>query len=497
MKKNKKMPLPHQHAGFAGNPVHLAVMQETLTNRSVAHWNNWRSANPAISPDLSGISLEDGKFRLPDIDLKKTNLSNAVLNEAVLDYADLSGANLYNSRLARGLLRGATLDGANLSKADLYGACLTSASLKNAHVWSANLSKSDLGDSHLEGADFYQSIMNEVVLEQSYAEGVSFKEAQLWGANLRGANLKNAILTGTNLVGAILEQGQLVSARLAGSNMLHAKCAGANFDEADLSETNLTGADFSGASLRGARLQRANLVGTSFEGADMSNAHVYGVSVWDTKVNAGTKQQSLIITPPDVASVVVDDLEVAQFIYLLLEREKIRQVISAMTSKGVLILGRFTPERKAVLNAIASRLRLLGFLPMIFDFERAASRDFTETVKTLAGLSMFVIADITNPKSSPLELQATIPDYQIPFAIIIQAGEKAFSMFADLQIKYGTWVLPALVYKNETDLMKAFDERIVAVVKRKHDEIMRMKSQQIALVYTDAFGQEDVDATEG
>ena len=31
-------------------------------------------------------------------------------------------------------------------------------------------------------------------------------------------------------------------------------------------------------------------------------------------------------------------------------------------------------------------------------------------MRLLAGLSKFVIADITNPKSSPLELQATVPE---------------------------------------------------------------------------------------
>ena len=44
----------------------------------------------------------------------------------------------------------------------------------------------------------------------------------------------------------------------------------------------------------------------------------------------------------------VDDLEVAQFIYLLLNNQNVRQVIDTITSKIVLILGRFTPERKAV-----------------------------------------------------------------------------------------------------------------------------------------------------
>ena len=47
--------------------------------------------------------------------------------------------------------------------------------------------------------------------------------------------------------------------------------------------------------------------------------------------------------------------------------------------------------------------------------KKCGEPDFSETIKTLAGLCRFVIVDIANPKSSPLELQATVPDYMIPF----------------------------------------------------------------------------------
>jgi hypothetical protein len=67
-------------------------------------------------------------------------------------------------------------------------------------------------------------------------------------------------------------------------------------------------------------------------------------------------------------------------------------------------------ERKSVLDALRNALRSRGFLPIVFDFERPKGLDFTETIMTLAGMSCFVIADITNPKSAPLELQATVPD---------------------------------------------------------------------------------------
>jgi hypothetical protein len=43
-------------------------------------------------------------------------------------------------------------------------------------------------------------------------------------------------------------------------------------------------------------------------------------------------------------------------------------------------------------------------------------------VRLLCTLSHFVIVDITNPRSAPLELQATVPDYTVPFAPILQRG---------------------------------------------------------------------------
>jgi hypothetical protein len=55
----------------------------------------------------------------------------------------------------------------------------------------------------------------------------------------------------------------------------------------------------------------------------------------------GTKQQNLVITRADEPTVTVDNIEVAQFIYLLLHNEKIRDVIDTIGKKGVLLLGRF------------------------------------------------------------------------------------------------------------------------------------------------------------
>ena len=60
----------------------------------------------------------------------------------------------------------------------------------------------------------------------------------------------------------------------------------------------------------------------------------------------------------------------------MLHNQKIRDVIDTITSKAVLILGRFTDERKAVLDALREELRKRNYLPILFDFEKPRSRDY-------------------------------------------------------------------------------------------------------------------------
>jgi hypothetical protein len=118
---------------------------------------------------------------------------------------------------------------------------------------------------------------------------------------------------------------------------------------------------------------------------------------------------NLVITPDDEPEITVDNIEVAQFVYLLLHNAKIRDVIDTIGRKGVLLLGRFTEGRITILERLREKLRSLGFVPMVFNFDKPETKDFTETVRLLANLSHFVIVDITNPRSTPLELQATVP----------------------------------------------------------------------------------------
>ena len=80
---------------------------------------------------------------------------------------------------------------------------------------------------------------------------------------------------------------------------------------ASLPILNLSGTDLTGALFLGTNLERATL----------SECRIYGVSVWDAKLNQSI-QRNLVITPDSQHTIEVDNLEVGQFMYVLLNNKK-------------------------------------------------------------------------------------------------------------------------------------------------------------------------------
>jgi hypothetical protein len=187
----------------------------------------------------------------------------------------------------------------------------------------------------------------------------------------------------------------------------------------------------------------------------------------------------LVITRRDEPEVTVDNIEVAQFVYLLLHNEKIRDAIETIGRKGVLLLGRFTEGRIAVLNRLREELRKRGYVPIVFNFNKPEAKDFTETIRLLAGLSKFVIADVTNPKSAPLELQATVPEIMVPFRPIIEEGQEPFAMLTDLWIKHRDWVFEPIHYSSVDALIGALDDKIIRPAETRFAELLVRKGERM------------------
>lgn len=301
---------------------------------------------------------------------------------------------------------------------------------------------------------------------------VDLGRADLRQTNLIGADLSNAILSYANLGQADLSGANLTHANLWWANFWRAKAIGANLTEAELWHANFSNTNLSGALLTRADLTATVIVETDLRSADLSGATVYGISVWNASLE-GALQSGLVITEPMHPRITVDDLEIAQFVYLLLNHQKLRCVLNAVAERGVLILGRFGGGGLTMLHALAARLRELKYLPIVFDFERPSNRDYTETIKTLVGLSRFVIADLSGP-SVPQELYACVPHFDIPVVPILESGKRAYAMFADL-FKY-PWVLkPIVEFESNDHLQALLQERIIIPAEERH------KARQLAL----------------
>jgi len=426
------------------NDKHVALLKQ-----DVEAWNAWRRENPNVPPDLSEADLNGAILSMAW--LTEAAVSDADLHRAILRSGDFSEADLIEIE-------------ADLHRADLSRTSLNGANLIRANLIEANLRQAKLSDANLSGAN-----LSEAHLFMANLSEANLSEANLSGANLSGADLSGADLSGTDLSGANL-RGAVFSreADLSGATLSGADLSGVSLMRANLSMTNLSGANLSGANLDG-----ATMVETDLTGADLTGCRIYGVSAWGLKLERAN-QRNLVITPPGEPEIAVDNVEVAQFIYLLLRNEKIRDVIDTIGKKGVLLLGRFTEGRMVVLERLREKLRDLGFVPMVFNFDKPETKDFTETVRLLASLSKFVIVDLTTPRSAPLELQATVPQCKVPFAPIIP-----FSMFVDLQNAHD-WVLrPVISYPSVDRLIEVLKDQIVIPAEAKFDELLGRRTNQL------------------
>ncbi len=306
--------------------------------------------------------------------------------------------------------------------------------------------------------------------------GIDFSLADLSQAILYGANFSKADLSYSDLSEAYLNYANfngatLTEAEISGADLMHSRFINADLNKASLSASDLFAADLSNADLSDADLSGASLLRTNLKGSILSRCSIFGISVWKVQLEGAT-QDNLVITPKDEPTITVDNLEVAQFIYLLLNNKEIRNVIDTITSKVVLILGRFTPERKAVLDALRNELRRQNYSPVLFDFEKPAGRDLTETVSTLAHMARFVIADITDAKSIPQELMSIVPNLpSVAVQPLILNSQHEYGMFE--HFTRFSWVLPVYRYTDEVGLLQSLQEKVIAPAEQKVMELAK------------------------
>jgi len=341
---------------------------------------------------------------------------------------------------------------------------------KGIREWNARR-QADEAIPDLTHADLSGAILSRANLSGAILSGASLSKANLSGAILRFANLGNADLR-ANLFRAILSNANLSGAILIEATLIRADLSYAILRGADLRGANLRGANLSSANLTEAILIRAMMVDVDLRGAKLCDCRIFGISVWNVKTDENTEQINLIIGDDSDPILTVDNLKVAQFIYLLLNNEEIRGVIDTITSKVVLILGRFTPERKVLLDALREELRRRDYMPVMFDFSKPESRGYTETIITLAGMARFIIADLKDAaevKSELTNIASKLPS--VPVQPLVLASSTEYVTSIDLRRYH--WYLEPFRYEDLDDAIKSLPEMILKPAEAKVIELRR------------------------
>jgi hypothetical protein len=339
--------------------------------------------------------------------------------------------------------RGPDFGGIDLSGTDLRGSQLYDANLSGA-----DLSGADLSDANLERANLQRTNCHRVRAERANLARVTAEESVFNDAKLDQATLAQADFSWTYLFRTSLRNAQLGEAIFNGAHFGQADCSGADFTYADLRYSNFANAN----------LQSANL----------SGCRVFGTSSWGLKLDHAM-QSNLVISNDGEPTITVDNLEVAQFIYVLINNRNVRHVIDTVTSKVVLILGRFSDARKPILDAIRSQLRKRNYVPVLFDFDKPVHRDITETVSILAHMARFIIADITDARSIPQELDRIVPALpSVPVQPLLSSAQREYAMFEHFR-RY-PWVLLPFRYKDEEHLLAGLEQHVIGPAEAKARE---------------------------
>lgn len=388
--------------------------QVEILKKDVLLFNSLRSGLVKGSYEIDGKMVELDENCFLKIDLQKENLRGY----------NFSGVDLHEANLKGTDLRGSILNNVIFNHADLRGCSLRGAIMNNADLRCANLYKADLNGANLTYADFSNAYCCEAYFHGATLSHANLNESDFYGAELNGASLA--------YVSAI---------------------------ESNLSRTILNKTDLSNANLNKSRLIFSTLVDTCLYGTDISECIIYGIAAWDVKTNDTTKQSNLYITMPGETSISIDNIEVAQFIHLIVNNKKLRSVINTITSKLVLILGRFTTERIEVLNAIKKELNE-KYVAVIFDFNKPNSLNLTETITLLAHMSKFVVADFTDEKAVLLEADHIIRNIAIPFIPIFKKDTDIETQYIRDFHKGRTYVSETVYYDNNTQYVELAREII-------------------------------------
>ena len=184
--------------------------------------------------DLQGADFSGANLSLANLictDLSYALLEQANLEEADLRWSCLERASLVRAKAARVNLSKAIITNANLEWAFLSGANLSNATLDGANIRWAYLGDATLTKAHLVSADCSASLMPQADFSQATLRDSSFRGSRAPSCILKKAHCDSAEFANADLEGADLSESDFTRCRFNGANLKLAKLTGAILHE--------------------------------------------------------------------------------------------------------------------------------------------------------------------------------------------------------------------------------------------------------------------------
>lgn len=244
-----------------------------------------------------------GRFR--DADLRASEFERADLRGAAFDQADLSDARLQGADLREGAVvctvaslpqkpRHSSFRGARLERTRLDRCRAKGGDFTDAVVHFADFSGADLRETLFHGAELIGA-----VLRGSRIAGADFRGAfcddpvlrEIDAGEARGADRRTVLTDGdlqarveAHAVWILSGGGDGIRFVLPEADLRGRQLAAANLAAADLSRAVLAEADLRGAMLAAADLSHANLVRADLRGADLRGANLASANLRDARL---------------------------------------------------------------------------------------------------------------------------------------------------------------------------------------------------------------------
>jgi len=152
-------------------------------------------------------------------------------------------------------------------------------------------------------------------------ENFNFSNCDFHSSSFRNGSYINCVfdfssINFSDLVDAYFYNCTFKNSSLRVSKIGSAHFINCNFENSDLSYCSAEKTDFTGSVFKNTRLEYIRFVKCNFSDTKINYCFFYGTSTWDI-IADDSIQQDIVITSNDDNLITVDNIELAQFIYLL------------------------------------------------------------------------------------------------------------------------------------------------------------------------------------